>query len=148
MKKAIRKPVRPFNIKLKKYDMELARAMVMKQLLKDHPSLTVVEYAEILNISERTFYRYLYEYKLPIVLRGLKRTYDIPNRKPNKLFRVKPTQRFITCALAAKNSDYTKYYLYEKGGLIKDIYVKEKGKYYLVEGGGTRVIDTETLSPK
>lgn len=46
------------------YDLEQITVEIIRKLIKDYPDLTNKEYAQMLCISERTFYRWVVKYKL------------------------------------------------------------------------------------
>lgn len=55
-----------FNITLTGYDLGAASLEVLKRLIQDKPNLTRREYARILGVAERTFYRWIEKYNLPV----------------------------------------------------------------------------------
>lgn len=54
------------NIELNNWNLEKASIAIVKKLIDEHPFKTQREYADLLGMSERTFYRWLNKYKIKI----------------------------------------------------------------------------------
>lgn len=54
------------TIELSSYNIELASVKLILELIKDKPGLTTKKYSEILGISERTIYRWIDKYNIPL----------------------------------------------------------------------------------
>ena len=52
------------NIELNNWNLEKANIAIVKILIDEHPFKTQREYADLLGMSERTFYRWLNKYKI------------------------------------------------------------------------------------
>lgn len=54
------------NIELNNWNLEKANIAIVKKLIDKYPFKTQREYADLLGMSERTFYRWLNKYKIKI----------------------------------------------------------------------------------
>jgi len=54
------------NIELNNWNLEKANIAIVKKLVNEHPFKTQREYADLLGMSERTFYRWLNKYKIKV----------------------------------------------------------------------------------
>jgi len=54
------------NIELNNWNLEKANIAIVKKLIDEHPFKTQREYADLLGMSKRTFYRWLNKYEIKI----------------------------------------------------------------------------------
>jgi predicted DNA-binding transcriptional regulator YafY len=74
--------------KKRKYNLEMIVLNTMRKLLKEHPGLSRADYADMLGIDQRTFYRYIERFNLEVpVKKDKKKPIEVikfAKRRPNK----------------------------------------------------------------